>query len=100
MIIEALKQKVDALKKKLQVSMVVLFGSYAKDSYTVNSDIDLLIVHRGDVKDAYAIAKRTISIYGVEPHTYPEEEYRQMRGTIRKMIEGGVQIYMEPGFND
>jgi predicted nucleotidyltransferase len=99
-IIETLKQKVDALKKKLHVSMVVLFGSYAKDSYTVNSDIDLLIVYRGEVKDAYEIAKRTISIYGVEPHTYSEEEYREMRMTIRKMIEGGVQIYVEPGFDD
>jgi len=41
------------LKKELPVSLIVLFGSYAKDNYTAKSDIDLLVVYRGKVKDAY-----------------------------------------------
>ena len=52
-IIKILQKKVQALKKELPVSLIVLFGSYAKDNYTAKSDIDLLVVYRGKVKDAY-----------------------------------------------
>jgi predicted nucleotidyltransferase len=99
-LVETLKQRVTILRKKLPVSMVVLFGSYATDNYTVNSDIDLLIVYRGGIKDPYSTAKRTIGIYGVEPHVYSEEEYHAMLGTIRKMIESGITIFQEDDFKD
>jgi len=52
-IIKILQKKIQALKKELPVSLIVLFGSYAKDNYTAKSDIDLLVVYRGKVKDAY-----------------------------------------------
>jgi predicted nucleotidyltransferase len=99
-IVEILKQRVGILKKKLPTSMVVLFGSYAKDRYTASSDIDLLIVYHGDVKDPYSVAKRTLGIHGVEPHPYSEEEYRAMRETIKRMIEGGITIFVEKGFRE
>jgi predicted nucleotidyltransferase len=97
-IIELLRSKVDNLKKELQVVMIILFGSYAKDKYTIGSDIDVLVVYKGNVKDAYKTVKRTIGISGVEPHTYSEEEYRTIRATVQKMIEGGVPIFVEQGF--
>jgi predicted nucleotidyltransferase len=97
-VIELLRSKIDNMKKELEVTMVVLFGSYAKDKYTIDSDIDLLVVYSGDTKDAYATVKRAIGISGVEPHVYSEEEYRAMRETIQKMIKGGVPIFVKQGF--
>jgi len=94
-LIEILKEKIKALKKELPISLVVLFGSYAKDNYTVKSDIDLLVVYRGEAKDAYALVKKSIDTYGVEPHVYSEEEYVATKNTIEKMTRGGIVIFKE-----
>jgi predicted nucleotidyltransferase len=36
-----------SLERKLLVSRLVLFGSYAKERYTAGSDIDIMVVYRG-----------------------------------------------------
>jgi hypothetical protein len=88
-----------ALKEMLRVSLVVLFGSYAKNNYTVKSDIDILVVCSGEPKDAYAKVKKAINMYGLEPHVYSEEEYSRMKDTIERMISGGVIIFNERDSN-
>ena len=87
----------EALKKELSVSLVVLFGSYAKDNYSIKSDIDLLVVYRGKKRDAYAKVKKTMDIYGLEPHIYSEEEYEAIKNTIEKMIESDIVIFKRTG---
>jgi len=53
----------DGLKKELPISMVVLFGSYAIEKYTAASDIDLLVVYKGEKRaDDFAIIKKTYSV--------------------------------------
>lgn len=94
-IIKILQAKVQTFAKELPVSLVVLFGSYARDNYTAKSDIDLLVVYKGNVKNAYARVKKAIDIYGVEPHVYSEDEYTAIKTTIEKMIEDGVIIFKE-----
>jgi predicted nucleotidyltransferase len=92
-LIEKLKEKLDFLEEKLPLLLVVLFGSYAKGNYTVASDIDLLIIYKGEErKDAFAIAKKTLNIYSLEPHVYSEDEYEKLKGSIHKMIENGVVL--------
>ncbi|HHF98891.1 MAG TPA: nucleotidyltransferase domain-containing protein [Candidatus Aerophobetes bacterium] len=95
-IIKILQKKIQALKKELPVSLIVLFGSYAKDNYTAKSDIDLLVVYRGKVKDAYTKVKKIIDIYGTQPHVYSEEEYAAIKPTVDKMIEKGIVIFKQP----
>ena len=94
-IIKILQEKMQALKKELPVSLVVLFGSYARDNYTVKSDIDLLVIYRGKVENAYTKVKKAIDVYRVEPHVYSEEEYAAIKTTIEKMIEDGVVIFKQ-----
>ncbi|MDP2753779.1 MAG: nucleotidyltransferase domain-containing protein [Nitrospirota bacterium] len=94
-IIKILKEKVKVLKKELPVSMVVLFGSYAKNNYTIKSDVDLLVVYKGELKGAYEKVKKAVDIYGIEPHVYSKEEYAAMKDTIERMVEDGVVIFEE-----
>lgn len=92
--IQRLKERLDALEEKLPLQLVVLFGSYAKGNYTVASDIDLLIVHKGEErKDAFVTVKKTFSIPCLEPHVYSEYEYESLKGNISKMIENGVVLF-------
>ncbi|MCD6231393.1 nucleotidyltransferase domain-containing protein [Candidatus Aerophobetes bacterium] len=94
-IIKIIKEKTQVLKKELPILLVVLFGSYAQDNYTVKSDIDLLIIYRGKIKDVYARVKKVINIYGTEPHIYSEEEYTAIKPTIDKMIKNGIVIFKQ-----
>ena len=93
-VIEEVTGKLEALHKKLPLLLVSLFGSYAKGNYTAASDVDLLIVYRGkEVKGAYSMVREAFDIYGLEPHLYSEDEYRENRDTFNKMIKDGIVVY-------
>jgi len=95
-LIEKLKERIPALAEKLPLKLVVLFGSWSKGNYTVASDIDLLIVYSGEEREgAFALAKITIGIRGVEPHLYSEPDYLKMKTAILKMIKDGIVIFGE-----
>jgi uncharacterized protein len=95
-LIEKLKARMPELAKKLPLKSVFLFGSWAKGNHTVASDIDLLIVYSGRKReDAFAVAKTTIAIPGVEPHIYSEQESAKIKPVIDRMLEGSVKIFKE-----
>jgi len=84
------------LNKKLPLRLVVLFGSYATGKSTVASDVDILIVYRGERRqDSYAIVKRTLDVSRLEPHIYSEEEYEEMKGIVDKMIKNGIILFQK-----
>lgn len=88
------KNGLPQLLKELPVVLVVLFGSYAKGNFTAFSDVDLLVVYKGPVReDAFKIVKKAMKIKGLEPHVYSLNEYKQMEDTIKKMIEDGVVVF-------
>ncbi|MBK5190975.1 MAG: nucleotidyltransferase domain-containing protein [Methanosarcinales archaeon] len=92
-LVQEIRKKLEELNEKLSTSMVVLFGSFAKRNYTVASDVDLLVVYKGEEKeDAYVIVKSILDIPRLEPHVYSQREYEDMKGVISKMIEGGIVI--------
>lgn len=92
-LLQILSERLKILEENLQLLRVVLFGSYARGNYTVGSDVDLLIVYKGETRgDAYAITKKTLSIPRLEPHLYSEEEYGKMERTIEKMSGHGILL--------
>lgn len=93
-LLQTLSERLKRLDVELPLIRVVLFGSYAKGNYTVGSDVDLLIIYKGESRaDAYALTKKSLAIPRLEPHLYSEEEYRKMVGTINKMSEGGILLF-------
>lgn len=93
-VIERLRERVVDLDRLLPLTRVVLFGSYATGRHTAASDIDLLIVYRGERReDAFKLVKETFGLYGLEPHLYTEEEAEGMAELIRRMTEDGVEIW-------
>jgi predicted nucleotidyltransferase len=93
-LIQKLKERIEELAGKLPLSLVVLFGSYARGNYTVASDVDLLIVYSGkERKDAFTTAKKTLDIPLLEPHVHSEEKYERLRRVIAPMIADGVVLF-------
>lgn len=92
-LIRALRERIEGLEAELPIRRVVLFGSYAKGTSTVASDVDLLVIYQGAPRaDAYALTKRTLNIPRLEPHLYTEAEYEAVASTVERMIEGGVVV--------
>lgn len=96
-LIQQLNKKIEELAKELPLSSVILFGSYALGNYTVASDVDILIVYKGkERKDAFATVKKLLDIPLLEPHVYSEDEYKRLkRGSIARMIAGGIVLYSD-----
>jgi len=95
-IVLLLLQGIKILKTRLSLTRIVLFGSYAKGNYTVGSDVDLLVVYKGEKRDdAYAIVKKTLNIPRLEPHIYTEEEYEKMKDILNRMTKDGVLLFSE-----
>jgi hypothetical protein len=92
-LIQKLKDRLQVLRDILPLSLVVLFGSYARGNYTVASDADLLIVYKGEERpDAFASAKKALDIPLLEPHVYSEGEYERLKEAVNRMVEGGVVL--------
>lgn len=89
-----LRERIPVLADELPLVGAVLFGSYAKGTYTVGSDVDVLIVYQGERKeDAHAITRRVFDLPGLEPHLYTEDEYTQLKEALDRMCEPGVILY-------
>jgi len=97
-VVEILEERIGKLEKLLPLVRVVLFGSYAKGTYTVGSDLDLLVVYAGRPReDAYAVAKKALDLPRLEVHPFTNEEYEAMRETIDRMTADGIILYLKPG---
>ena len=96
-----LREGMTTLREVLPLVRVVLFGSYARGRQTVSSDIDLLVVYAGAVRDdAYALVRRTLDLRRLEPHVYAEEEYTQVSETLERMVQDGTTVYSAGGAED
>jgi len=93
-LIRRLEEGIVRLEKLLPLRRVVLFGSWARDRHTVASDVDLLVIYRGEPRtDAYAVTKQALDIPRLEPHLYTEAEYEAARPTVDRMTEAGVVLF-------
>lgn len=93
-LVRALREGIERLGTVLPLRRVVLFGSYAKGTYTVASDVDLVVIYTGPPRaDAYALTRRTLKIPRLEPHLYTEAEYQAAVSTVDRMIQGGVVLF-------
>ena len=93
-VIQLLSQGLSKLQVELPLELVVLFGSYAKGNYTVGSDVDLLIIYRGDPRPgAYRVVKKVLNVPRLEPHLYTEDEYRRLKPTLDRMSADGIVLF-------
>lgn len=86
-------ERLPALRGRLAVRQVVLFGSWAKGRATAFSDVDLLVVYAGPAReDAYRLVREAVPLRGLEPHVYSEEEARRLGTTLERMTRDGIVI--------
>lgn len=93
-LLQLLQERIPKLAEKLPLVRVVLFGSYAQGTYGLRSDVDLLVVYRGEPRDdAFQLVWKTLDIPGLEPHVYTEAEYQRLREKLEDMCSPGIIIF-------
>lgn len=78
-LIAKIRARLPQLGGKMDLAFIGLFGSYAMGRHTAASDIDLLVVYRGESnRDAYGLVVKALGIPRLEPLIYSQEEFKKV----------------------
>lgn len=96
-VVEELRKAIKTLAGELGIEKVVLFGSYARNQYTVASDIDILVVFDETVCDedsVYRTIRKKVRLSRLEPHLITKTEYYRVRESkwIKTIEKEGIVI--------
>lgn len=96
-VIEELKKSTSIIHEGFELDKVVLFGSYARNEYTIASDIDILVIYdesKSDEDRVYKTLMKNIKLPRVELHILSKKEYEKKKGSkwIKKIKEEGIDI--------
>jgi predicted nucleotidyltransferase len=91
---DALHDAIDACRAKPDVTLLIVFGSYARDAVSPWSDLDLLVVSEGNVRDAIAAIYASGAlgeVLGAGAQDWKERLQRNPFGET--ILHEGVQVY-------
>lgn len=96
-VIKELKKYTKKLREKLGLEKVMLFGSYAKENYTVASDIDLLIIYndkKTSEDEVYKHIMKSIKLPRIELHLIPKKSLKTYKKTkwMKTIEKEGIKI--------
>ncbi|MBI5195398.1 MAG: nucleotidyltransferase domain-containing protein [Nitrospirae bacterium] len=83
----------------IDVSQVILYGSYAKGKPKEYSDIDLAVVsptfQKLDIFERQLVLSKAHHKFGepIEPIGLTPKQYREKRGFAREILETGIVVY-------
>ncbi|MFW5707849.1 MAG: nucleotidyltransferase domain-containing protein [Bacteroidota bacterium] len=101
--INAIKLSVQYLRRlkenNISFTEAWLFGSYAKNLQTADSDIDLAIILGDDDQKSFETEVRLMVIRNkeetlIEPHIFTKEEFQQKTPIIRQILQNGERIVL------
>jgi len=90
------KRYIDLINHKYKIENVILFGSYAKGTYHVDSDIDLAIIVKSvdDIIDMQIelMKMRTDDDLMIEPHPFSLSDFNVSNPVASDIIKTGEHI--------
>jgi predicted nucleotidyltransferase len=97
-VMETIQMFLCLVKNEVRIEKVILFGSYAKGTFTPDSDIDLAIVSPDFKEDAcienmtrlLCIANRVKA--DIQSLPFSMNEYVEQRGIMEEIMRTGVEL--------
>ncbi len=83
----------------IDVSQIILYGSYAKGKQKEYSDIDIAVVsgafRKMDIFERQEILSKAHHKFGepIEPVALTPEQFAEKKGFVREIIETGITVY-------
>lgn len=95
-VIKIAKRYINTVSKKYQIENVILFGSYAKESYHIDSDIDLAIVFKkvDDIIDLQIelLKLRSDDDLMIEPHPFRLSDFNISNPFVSEILNTGIKL--------
>lgn len=97
--IEITTQYANAVKAKYNDSKIILFGSYAKNTFNDDSDIDIAVIlndyqNLTDIQIELMRMRRKIDSR-IEPHPFREKDFNRSNPIVSKIIKHGYNISID-----
>ena len=94
---DSINKFVEEIKKKYNITAIILFGSYAKGTENEDSDIDIAVISDDfdDIYDCMAILMAiTWNIKArIEPHPITTEDYEKISNPfVKEVIDTGIKV--------
>ena len=90
------KQYAKLIDEKFQVEKIILFGSYAKETFHEDSDIDLAIVFKtvDDIIDLQIelMIMRTDDELIIEPHPFRLSDFEKSDPIVHEILKNGIEL--------
>ena len=90
--ISEIKNMLNIIFKDTEVKKVTLFGSYAKNEATCNSDIDLVIDSNGKIKGfkLFSLISKIEDLFGKNVDAFEQSEI-----TPNSLVDKEIKVYKE-----
>ena len=97
---QALARYLKRVGSRVGLRQAILFGSYARDNYSSDSDIDLAIIADRlpqDHAERYVLLKETVLGLDLQPFAYTVKEWERMArtksGFVHEILRHGKVLY-------
>jgi len=87
-----IKKYVEALREQINPKLIILYGSAAKGSFGIGSDIDILVVSDNLPKNPN---KRLKMLYEIDPTRAPIDPKGYTPSEIKKMLAKGHPLILD-----
>lgn len=95
-IVESVNKFIEEIKKKYNVTAIILFGSYAKGTENEDSDIDIAVISEDfdDIYDCMAVLMgMTWDIDArIEPHPIKVKDFEEGNPFVKEIIDTGIKV--------
>jgi predicted nucleotidyltransferase len=87
------------LSEEIEIDKAILFGSYAKGNYSIDSDIDLAIFsdsfkNTERIESIKYLLKRARKYRGVDlqPISFTKQDYEERIGIVEEVLKTGIEL--------
>ncbi len=97
-ILEIIIKYIKELSKEISIDKVIIFGSYAKNCYNEDSDIDIAIFSKDfkntSIIDAMSFLLIKTSGLGVDlqPQPFTLDDYSNPDGLVKEILDTGIEL--------
>lgn len=99
---DVVEDYLNELSNEIQIDKAILFGSYAKGNYDIDSDIDLAIFSDSfkdmdRIESIKYLLKKARKFRGVDlqPISFTKQDYEERMGIVEEVIKTGIELSLK-----